>query len=153
MQLRAMLQGCRLQGRCRGSISTAGIRRRSTPSSGVGIPQTQPQPQPQLQLQPGANPDDGKWHKPDKKMAEDLRSSEQQEVDDEVSSFEELKVQKQLVKRGKIEVPENPMFMTEARRRRQWRKEESTPVVKEKRNFSLFPRHHRNEPHAAAANQ
>jgi hypothetical protein len=74
-----------------------------------------------------------------------------------VSSFEELKVQKQFVKQGKIEMAENPRFMMEARRkeleRRQWQKEESTPVVKEKRNFSLFPHHHRSEFRAAAAIQ
>ena len=46
--------------------------------------------------------------------------------------------------------------MTEARRkeleRRQWQKEESMPVVKEKRKFSLFTHHHhRSESHGAAA--
>ena len=56
MRLRAMRQGYRMQDRCRGSINTAGIRRRSKPSSGVGMPR----PQPQLQLQPAANLDDGK---------------------------------------------------------------------------------------------
>ena len=40
------------------------------------------------------------------------RSSEQQEVDDEVSSFEEVDVQKKLVKEGKIEVVEHPRYMT-----------------------------------------
>jgi hypothetical protein len=87
------------------------------------------------------------------------RSSEQQEVDDEVSSFEEVKVQKKLVKEGEIDVVENPRFMTEARRkeleRRQRQKEESMPVVKEEnRKFSLFPhQHHRSKFHPAAAIQ
>jgi len=53
-----------------------------------------------------------------------------------VSSFEEVEVQKQLVKQGKIEVAEIPRFMMEARRKEleqwQWQKVESTPVVKEK---------------------
>jgi len=57
-------------------------------------------------------------------------------VDDEVSSFEEVEVQKQLVKQGKIEVAEIPRFMMEARRKEleqwQWQKVESTLVVKEK---------------------
>jgi len=57
-------------------------------------------------------------------------------VDDEVSSFEEVEVQKQLVKQGKIEVTEIPRFMMEARRKEleqwQWQKVESTLVVKEK---------------------
>jgi len=46
----------------------------------------------------------------------------------------------------------------EARRkelgRRQWQKKESTPVLKEKKKFSLFPHHHhRSESHGAAAIQ
>ena len=85
-------------------------------------------PQPQLQLQSAASPDDG---------------GPQQEIDDEVSSFEEIKVQKKLVKEGKIEVVQNPRVMTEARsrelERRQRQKYGSTPVVKEeKKKFSLF---------------
>ena len=87
-----------------------------------------------------------------------MRSSEQQEVDDDVSSFYEVKVQKQLVKQGRLEVAENPRFIMEAKRkeleRRQWQKVEPTPVVKEKRNLSLFPHHHhRSESHGAAAIQ
>ena len=35
----------------------------------------------------------------------------------EVSSFEEVRVQKKLAKEGKIEVMVNPTFMTEARRK------------------------------------
>jgi hypothetical protein len=71
-----------------------------------------------------------------------------------VSSFEEVEVQKKLVKEA-IEVVEDPRYMTEARRKepelRQRQKEESTSVVKkEKRKFSLFPHHHhRSESHAA----
>ena len=64
------------------------------------------------------------------------------------------------MKQGKIEVAENPRFMVEARRKEleqrqmQRQKEESMPVVKEKRNFSLFPHHHhRSEFHGAAAIQ
>ena len=34
-----------------------------------------------------------------------------------MSSIEEAKVQKKLVREGKIEVVENPKFMTEARRK------------------------------------
>jgi len=72
-----------------------------------------------------------------------------------MSSFKELKVQKQLVTQEKIEVAENPSFMMEARRkeleRRQSQKEELTPVVKEKRKFSLFPYHHRSESRAVSA--
>ena len=49
---------------------------------------------------------------------------------------------------------ENPRFMMETRRkeleRRQWQKEESTPVVKEKMKFSLFPHHHRSESRSRA---
>jgi len=99
--------------------------------------------------------DDGKWHKLDKKITEELwRRNSEQQVDDEVSSCEEIEVQKKLVK----ELVDNPKFMTEARReeleRRQMQKDESTPVVKEKRNFSLFPHHqYRSEPHATAAIQ
>ena len=58
-----------------------------------------------------------------------------------MSNFEELKVQKQLVKERKIEVVENPRFITEAR----WKQE--------KKKFSLFPHHHKNESRAAAAIQ
>ena len=66
-------------------------------------------------------------------------------VEDEVSSIEEAKVQKKLVKEGKI-VVENPKFITEARRRERERERlrkastsTSTPVVKEKKKFSFFP--------------
>jgi hypothetical protein len=61
------------------------------------------------------------------------RSSEQDVVDDEVSSFEEIKVEKKLLKEGKIEVVENPRYTTEARRKEleRRRKEDSTPAVKE----------------------
>jgi hypothetical protein len=52
----------------------------------------------------------------DKKIAEEELRSSEGEVEDEVSSFEEVKVQK-LVKEGKIEVAENPRFMMEARRK------------------------------------
>ena len=86
-----------------------------------------------------------------------MRSSEQQEVDDDVSNFYEVKVQKQLVKQGRLEVAENPRFIMEAKRkeleRRQWQKVEPTPV-KEKMKFSLLPHHHhRSESHGAAAIQ
>jgi len=75
-------------------------------------------------------------------------------VEDGVGSFEEVRVQKKLVKEGKIEVVENLRFMTEARRKElergkqmQMLKEESTstPMVKkETRKFSLIPHpHHR----------
>ena len=40
-----------------------------------------------------------------------------------MSSFEEVNVQKMLLKVGKLEVVENPMFMTEARRKELERKE------------------------------
>ena len=106
-------------------------------------------PVPQPQLQPVINLDDGKRHKLDKKITEEefRRSSEQEHVEDEVSSFKEVKVQKKFLKEGKIEVVENPRFMTDARRkeleRRQRQKEESMPVVKEeKRMFSFFPHYH-----------
>jgi len=75
----------------------------------------------------------------------------EEEFDDEVSSCEEVKVQKKLVK----ELVDNLRFMAEARqkelKRRQMQKEGSTPVVKEeKRIFSLFPYHcHRSESAAA----
>jgi hypothetical protein len=114
------------------------------------------QPQPQLQHQPPINLDDGKRNKLDKKITEEelRRSSEQEVVVDEVSSFEEIMVQKKLVKEGKIKVVENPRFLMEARRKEleRRRKEESTPVVKEeKKKFSLFPHHHhRSESQAAA---
>jgi hypothetical protein len=118
------------------------------------------QPQPQLQHQPPINLDDGKRHKLDKKVTEEelRRSSEHEVVDDEVSSFEEIMVQKKLVKEGKIEVVENPRYLTEPRRKEleRRRKEESTPVVKEeKKKFSLFPHHHhhKSESQAAAAVQ
>jgi hypothetical protein len=59
------------------------------------------------------------------------------------------------VKQGRIEVAKNPRFMMEARRkeleRRQWQKDESTPVVKEKMKFSLFPHHHRSESESRAS--
>jgi len=46
------------------------------------------------------------------------RSSEQQqEVDDELSNFEEVDVQKKHVKVGKFELVEKRRFMTEARRK------------------------------------
>jgi hypothetical protein len=70
------------------------------------------------------------------------RNSEQQEVDDEVSSFEEVNAQKKFMKKGKIEMVENARFMTEARRkeleRRQRQKKESTPVVKEEKEKRKF---------------
>jgi hypothetical protein len=43
-----------------------------------------------------------------------------------VSNLEEVKVKKKLVKEGKIEVVENPKYMTERREERQRLKEEST---------------------------
>ena len=78
---------------------------------------------------------------------EELRKrSSEGEVEDQVSSFEEIKVQKKLVKEGKIN---NPRFVTEARRKERERlREESTsttmPVVKEEnlRKFLFFPRPH-----------
>ena len=105
------------------------------------------QPQPQLQPQP-ANIDNGKRHKLDKKITEEelKRRSSKREVEDEVSSFEEVKVQKKLMKEGKVEVVENPQFMTQARRmeleweglREEWTST-SMPVVKEeKRKFFLI---------------
>jgi len=83
-----------------------------------------------------------------------VRQENYRGIEDELSSFEEAKVQKMLVKEGKIEVVENPrfmMFMMEARQkeleRRQRQKEEL-------RSFSPFPLHrHRSESHAAAAIQ
>jgi len=81
------------------------------------------------------------------------RVEEEEQVDDEVSSCEETKVQKRLVK----ELVDNPRFMTEARWKelepRQRQKEESTPVVKEEeRTLSLFP-YHRHRSESAAAMQ
>jgi hypothetical protein len=96
------------------------------------------------QLQ-AANPDDGKRHKLDKKITEEelKQKSSERKVEDETSSFEEVKVQKKLMKEG--EVVENPMFMTEARRKEQEQerlKEESTskstPTVKEEKRKSSF---------------
>jgi hypothetical protein len=107
------------------------------------------QPQPQLQHQLPINLDDGKRHKLDKKITEEELRRRSSEVEDEASSFEEIMVQKKLVKEGKIEVVENPRFMTEARRKeleRRRKEESSTAVVKEeKRKFSLFPHHHRSK--------
>jgi len=137
---------------------------RSRPSSGVGMPQLQPQPS--LQLQP-SNLDNGKRHKLDKKITEEelRKRSEEVGAEDEVSSIEEVKARKKLVKEGKIEVVENPRFMTEARKKelererlREAATSTSTPVAKEeKKKFSFFPNPHlrRNESegHAAPANQ
>jgi hypothetical protein len=75
------------------------------------------QPQPQLQLQPSINLDHGKRHKLDKKITEEELRRRRSEVEDEVGSLEEIMVQKTFVKEGKIEVVENPRFMTEARRK------------------------------------
>jgi hypothetical protein len=93
----------------------------------------------------------------DKKITEEELRRRSSEVEDEVSSLEEIMAQKKLVKEGKIEVVENPRFMTEARWKeleRRQRQESSTPAVKEeKKIFSLFPHHHRSESHPDAANQ
>jgi hypothetical protein len=82
----------------------------------------------------------------DKRITEEELRRRSSEVEDEVSSLEEIMAQKKLVKEGKIEVVENPRFMTEARQKeleRRQRQESSTPVVKEeKRKFSLFHHHH-----------
>jgi hypothetical protein len=137
---------------------------RSRPSSGVDMPLLQPQPS--LQLQP-SNLDNGKRHTLDRRITEEelRRRSEEGGVEDEVSSIEEVKARKKLVKEGKIEVVENPKFMTEARRKELERERlreastpTSTPVVREeKKKFSFFPNPHlrRNEAegHAAPANQ
>ena len=71
------------------------------------------------------------------------RRCEEGGVEDGVSNIEEVKVQKKLVKEGKIEVVENPKFMMEARRKelererlREASTSTSTPVVKEEKNFS-----------------
>ena len=77
------------------------------------------------------------------------RNSEQQEVNDEVSSFEEVKAQKKFMKKGKIEMVENARFMMEAKRkeleRRRRQKKESTPVVKEEKRkiFAVSSSHPR----------
>jgi hypothetical protein len=127
---------------------------RSRPTSGVGMPQLQPQSS--LQLQP-SNLDNGQRHTLDRRITEEelRRRSEEGGVENEVSSIEEVKVQKKLVKEGKIEVVENPKFMTEARRKelererlREASMSTSTPVGKEeKKKFSFFPNPHlrRNE--------
>jgi hypothetical protein len=87
-----------------------------------------------------------------------LRKRVRRKVEDEVSSFEEVKVQKKLVKEGKIEVVENPRFMTEARRKELERRAEAVRSrrqceVKEKRNSRCFLIIIRSESHAAAAIQ
>ena len=79
----------------------------------MGVPLLQPSPQ--LQPQP-ANIDNGKRHKLDKKITEEELRKRSSEREDEVSSLEEVQVQKKLVKGVKIEVTENPKFMSEARR-------------------------------------
>jgi len=62
-----------------------------------------------------------------------------------VSSFDEVRVQKKLVKEGKIEVVENPRFMMDARPKE---------LERRQRKISLFPHHHhRSESHAAAIQQ
>ena len=74
----------------------------------------------------------------DKKI-ELRKGSLEGEVEDEISSFKEVKgVQKKLVKEGSVEVVENPTFITEMRRKeleRERLRDESTstsiPVVKE----------------------
>jgi hypothetical protein len=100
-----------------------------------------PQPSPQLRPQP-ASIDNGKRLKLDKKFTEEelKKRSLEGEVEDEVSSLEEFKVQKKLVKEVEIEVMENSRFMSEARR---------------KLSFSPHPRHRRGElgAHAASAIQ
>jgi len=59
-----------------------------------------------------------------------------------VSSFDEVRVQKKLVKEGKIEVVENPRFLMDARPKE---------LERRQRKISLFPHHHhRSESHAAA---
>ena len=86
----------------------------SRPSSGVGMPL----PLPRLQSQPQpANRDDGKRHKLDEKITEEelRKRSSEWEVEDEVTSFEEVEAQKKLLKEGNIEVLESPRFITEAR--------------------------------------
>ena len=119
---------------------------RSRPSSGVGMPQPQPQP---------INLDDGKRRKLDKKITEEEpRRSYEKEEEDDASSFEDVKIEKKLVKEGKIEVVENPRFMTEARRKeleraRRQKKEEPTPMKEEKKKFSLFPHHRKSESQVA----
>ena len=68
-----------------------------------------------------------------------------------MTSFEEIKAERKLLREGNIQVVENPRFMTgkNGRRwsggRRDRRREEPTPtLVKQNRNFSLFPYpHHR----------
>jgi hypothetical protein len=79
-------------------------------------------------------------------------------IEDELSSFEQVEVQKKSVTERKIEVVENPRFVMKARQKeleqRQRQREESTSMVKEEKNFSLFPHHHhRSESQAAAAIQ
>jgi hypothetical protein len=165
MRSKAMRQGYRLRGRRLGLISTGVFEPRPRPSSRVGMPLLQPPPQ--LRPQP-ANVDNGKRHKLDKEITEEelRKRSSEGEVEDEVSSLEEVKVQKKLVKEVKIEVMENPRFMSEARRKELERgkekrsREESTsmPVLieeKRKLSFSPYPHHRRGEleAHAASAIQ
>jgi hypothetical protein len=130
---------------------------RSRPCSWVGmlLPPLQLQLQPQL-----ANGDYEKRHGLDKITEEELRKrSPEGKVEDAVSSFEEVKVQKKLVKEGKIEVMENPRFMTGEtdERLREEKTSTSTPMEKEKRKFCFFPYPHRgrneSEVHAAATIQ
>ena len=64
----------------------------------------------------------------------------------EVSSFEEVRVQKKWAKDGRVGVVTNPKFMTQARRRERERGKQiqrseeesmSTPVVKEEMRYFL----------------
>ena len=85
--------------------------------------------------------DDGKRHKLDKKITEEGVEAKEfgREVGYEVSSFEEVEVQKKLMKEGKV--VENPMFMTEARRKelkRERLKEESTSTCEGEEEIHFF---------------
>ena len=79
-------RGYRLRGRHRGVNQYE--RYSTSRSSWAGTPLQQPPPQPQPQP---VNRDDGKRHKLDQEITEEelrKRSSEQQEIDDEVSNCE-----------------------------------------------------------------
>jgi hypothetical protein len=55
-------------------------------------------------------------------------------VEDELSNFEQTKVQKKLVNEAKIEAVENPRFMMEARQKELEQKQRQ----EEKRNFPII---------------
>jgi hypothetical protein len=98
-----------------------------------------PQRHPQLHLQPPINLDDRKRHKLDKKITEEGLRRRSSEVEEEVSSLEEIMVHEGGEDRG----GGDPRFMTEARWKeleRRQRQESSPPVVREEKSkCSLFP--------------